>query len=554
MQEDRSSREQLLKEVRFLRERLENLEASHAPEGHVKATGSEIGLGRESILHSALDCILTIDATGKILEFNPAAEQTFGYRRDEVLGKSMAERIIPPWLRKQHEKGLKKYIETGHSRVLNKRIEIIAMRSSGEEFPVELAITPDLIDGRQIFTAYVRDLTERKRSEEALHRSEVQLRDAQKMEVVGRLAGGIAHDFNNLLTVILGCSELIQLAPEDLEFVRARAIEIQEVSQRASDLTQQLLTLSRRHSANLHMFDINATVREAELMLQRVIPERISVTTRLGTGPLVIFSAPSQLNQVILNLTINAQDAIKDIGTITLTTREKDIDELKAEKLGVHPGTYVVLEVSDTGCGMPPEVATRAFEPFFTTKEVGQGSGLGLATVYGIVKQSHGAVEIESEEDQGTLVQLYFPQGDGPVVKQSKSAGVDPSKRGIETILIVEDEERVRDLMTDILRAKGYRLIAACNGADALRIAQEQPDTSIDLLISDMVMPVFGGRELAEKFSAKHPTTKILLISGYTEERFPETLNNGIRVYHLDKPFSASALAAVVRKILDEPG
>lgn len=192
--------------MRFLREHLENLEASLAPEGHANATGSEIGLGRESILHSALDCILTIDATGKILEFNSAAERTFGYRRDEVLGKSMAEQIIPPWLRKHHEKGLKKYIDTGHSRVLNKRIEIIAMRSSGEEFPVELAITPDLIDGRKIFTAYVRDLTERKRPEEALHQSEVQLRDAQKMEAAGQLAGGIAHDFNNLLTVILRCS------------------------------------------------------------------------------------------------------------------------------------------------------------------------------------------------------------------------------------------------------------------------------------------------------------------------------------------------------------
>jgi two-component system, cell cycle sensor histidine kinase and response regulator CckA len=552
MHEIGPSKQQLLGKVRVLEERLAKLKRPDSKQAIV-LENLDFASGRESILRSALDCILTIDVSGVILEFNPEAERTFGYEREEVLGTMLAEKVIPEWLRQQHMEGFARYLSTGESSVLNKRIETTAMRSSGEEFPVELAITPVRTGNYQIFTAFVRDLTERKRTEKALQQSEIRLRDSQKMEAVGRLAGGVAHDFNNLLTVVLGCSELIQMKPEDTDFVRMRSIEIQEVAQRASELTQQLLTLSRRHSSDIQILDLNEAICEAETMLRRILPASIDVATRLEGKPLLLFSDPSQLNQTILNLMINACDAITDSGEITLTTYAIHVDQEKSDRLGLFQiGPHVVLEVKDNGHGMPPEVVDRAFEPFFTTKEVGKGSGLGLATVYGIVKQAQGTVEIESIEGQGTLVRLYFPQSDGPVGALNKSVAVETTTSGNGTILVAEDEERVRTLVVDVLSAKGYNVIAATDGENALHIAQRQDQGPIDLLISDIVMPKISGHELAEAFSNQRPATKILLMTGYSKDALPDTLTNGIKVYHLDKPFSVTALASRVREILEQ--
>ena len=551
MHENDPSEQQFLGKARVLEERLEQLNRPNSKQEMV-LENLDFASGRESILRSALDCILTIDVSGVILEFNPEAERTFGYDREEVLGTMMAEKIIPEWLRQQHKEGFARYISTGESSVLNKRIETTAMRSSGEEFPVELAITPGRTGTHLIFTAFVRDLTERKRTEKALQQSEIRLRDSQKMEAVGRLAGGIAHDFNNLLTVVLGCSELIQMKPEDADFVRMRSIEIQEVSQRASDLTQQLLTLSRRHSSDTQTLDLNEAVCEAETMLKRILPASIDVATQLEEKPLLLLSDPSQLNQTILNLMINARDAISDRGEITLTTYVTHVDQENSGRLGLQTGPYVVLEVNDNGHGMPPEVVERAFEPFFTTKEVGKGSGLGLATVYGIVKQAQGTVELESIEGQGTIVRLYFPQGDGPVGALNKSVAIETTTRGNETILVAEDEERVRRLVVNVLSEKGYNVIAATNGENAIQIAQRQDQGPIDLLISDIVMPKISGHELAETFSNQRPATKILLMTGYSKDARPDTLTNGMKIHHFDKPFSATALASRVREILEQ--
>lgn len=552
MDEIDPGKQQLLGKVRVLEERLAKLKSPDSKQDAV-LQNLDFAAGRESILRSALDCILTIDVSGVILEFNPEAERTFGYDREEVLGTMMAEKVIPEWLRQQHKEGFARYLSTGESSVLNKRIETTAMRASGEEFPVELAITPGRTENHQIFTAFVRDLTEQKRTEKALQQSEVRLRDSQKMEAVGRLAGGVAHDFNNLLTVVLGCSELIQMRPDDADFVRLRSIEIQAVAQRAAKLTQQLLTLSRGHSSDIQILDLNEAICEAETMLKRILPASIDVATQLEEKPLLLFSDASQLNQAILNLMINARDAITDGGQITLTTYATHVDQEKSDKLGLlQTGQYVVLEVNDNGHGMPPEVVERAFEPFFTTKEVGKGSGLGLATVYGIVKQAQGTVEVESIEGEGTSVRLYFPQSDGPAGALNKSVAAETITPGNETILVAEDEERVRRLIVDVLSAKGYKVIAATDGENALHIAQRQEQGPIDLLISDIVMPKVSGHQLAEAFRKQQPATKILLMTGYSKDALPDTLTNGIKVHHLNKPFSATALAAKVGEILEQ--
>lgn len=548
---DEPSREQLLVELRFLRERLENLEAKNPLSETISNPAGEVSKRREAILHSALDCIITIDAAGLILEFNPAAERVFGYRREDVLGKSMAERIIPPALRKAHFVGLQHYIDSGEGPVLNQRFEITAMHASGDEFPVELAITPDRIAGRQIFTAYVRDLTEHKRTQAALRHSEAQLRESQKMEAVSQLAGGIAHDVNNLLTVILGCSEVIQRKAGEEADVRKWAREIQTASERAGVITQQLLAFGRQQVIAAQPLDLNQILSDAAAMLSRVIPETIQIETQLAPRPLFLSADPSQLNQILLNLALNARDAITENGTVTLRASAGDLDAHEANYRGLDLGSYAIFEVIDTGCGMISDVAERAFEPFFTTKEVDAGTGMGLATVYGIAKQLGGTAEIESEPGTGTLVRLYFPRIDGSVPAEPSAPMKTNPAGGGETILVVEDEQMVRDFVCEVLQSEGYRVISASDGEEALRIMETGPERSFDLLVSDMVMPNLGGHELAERVKARLPDISVILMTGYSKTDRPQTLSTGDPIHHIDKPFHPNVLITQVRETLE---
>ena len=550
MGHDESEFQKLKKEVTFLRERLKNLEPS-LPEGEDQISEiAKIARGRESLLHSALDCIITIDVESRIIEFNPAAERTFGYVRGNVLGEPMAELIIPPDLRAAHSEGLKNFLLTGDGPVLNQRIEITAMRSNGEIFPVELAITPDRVAGQQIFTAYIRDLSEQKETEAALKQIDDHLRSAQKMEAIGRLAGGIAHDFNNVLTAILGGSELIQVGNEDPGFVREKAIEIQQVAERAIGLTGQLLMLSRQQALELHPVDLNKAVGETNRMLHRMIPERLDFVSELSGSPIVVTSHPTHISQIVMNLVINARDAIEGNGKILVRTSTRTVSESDSELLRLSPGRYALLEVSDTGCGMLEKVQAKAFEPYFTTKDVGQGTGLGLSTVYGIVKQSHGGVDIESEPGQGTSICVFLPLSESPHYEIVIENRLDESLTGTETILVVEDEQPVRNMITEVLARNGYRILSAGDGEEALAVSSEMQDESIHLLITDMVMPRLGGKELIERFKKQRPFSKILMVSGYSEES-PQDLELPGMIMYLPKPFRIQQLLSTVRELLD---
>ncbi|MEC8554305.1 MAG: PAS domain S-box protein [Planctomycetota bacterium] len=540
----------LKNEVTFLRERLKNLEPISPLVDSQDNEIARIRRGRESLLHSALDCIITIDSDGRIIEFNPAAERTFGYAREDVLGKPMAGLIIPPELRAAHSEGVRNYLHTGEGPVLNQRIEITAMRSNSEIFPVELAITPDRIAGQQIFTAYIRDLSEQKETEAALKQSDTQLRTAQKMEAIGRLAGGIAHDFNNVLTAILGYSELIQDCSDDPALVSESASQIQCVAERAIGLTAQLLMLNRQQPLELLPVDLNEHVGETNHMLHRMIPEELDFHSELSVSPLVVTSHPTLISQIVMNLVINARDAIEGNGRILIQTSERTLSESDSEWLSLTPGKYAALEVIDSGCGMSEEIQAKAFDPFFTTKDVSKGTGLGLSTVYGIVKQSNGGVKIESEPGQGTSICVFLPLSESTHDKIANENRPDDSLRGTETVLVVEDEQPVRKIITEVLKRKGYQIHSAQDGEEALAILSEMQEEQIDLLITDMIMPRLGGKELIPIFRKQRPSAKILMISGYSEES-PQQLESAGSIMFLQKPFRTQHLLSAVRKLLN---
>jgi PAS domain S-box-containing protein len=516
---------------------------------------------REGILLSALDCIVTIDARGRILEFNPAAERTFGYPREEALGAAMEERIIPPSLRDAHRAGLKKYLETGEGPVLNKRIEITGMRSDGSEFPVELTITPDYIAGHRVFTAYLRDLSAQKESEETLRRSEIRLREVQKMEAIGRLSGALAHDFNNLLSVILGSSELLGLRPDDVDMVRKRAEEIRSAADRAADLTGRLLALSRNRAPQTELHDVNEVVREGVSMIERLVPETIEVRSRFAEGSLPVRAESGQLNQVLLNLAINARDAMGEGGVLEVETRVVDGDTVEGGRgEGIERG--VLISVADSGCGMPPEVRARAFEPFFTTKEVGSGTGLGLATVYGIVRQAGGFVGIESEEGRGTRIQIVLPFADeapgtlAPSAPEVSGRSPNCADSAGRSVLVVEDEVRLRRLVVEALTDEGYRVCEAGDGAEALRVAEEERDEGreIDLLLTDVVMPKLGGVDLAGELEERGFGLALLFMSAHGDDDRVASLVAEGEAELLRKPFTLKLLMERVADLSSRGG
>ena len=745
---------------------------------------------KAAILETAIDGVITMDAEGRILEFNRAAEEMFGYERAAIMGRTVAETIVPESLREAHHRGLARYLATGEGPVIGSRVEMIGRRADGSEFPVELAVTTVQLDRRRLFTAYLRDITARKHSEEALrkseerfralvenssdgvclvdrsgtiryaspsservlgwrpderqgrsifekahpdeidhvraffaqclasaavpvtlearglhrdggwrlvevvaanhlddpavgavvvnfrditqrrraedsvsaaarqfravfdgaldamviaddegryvevnaaacglyglshsallghwigdfvapgldvaavwaafrregrakgelrivrpdgrvrelefaasadflpgshlavfrdvtqrHQLEEQLRQAQKIEAVGRLAGGVAHDFNNLLNVITGYGQMLfRRLSDGPEREKTRAIL--QAADRAAGLTRQLLAFSRKQVLEPKVLDLNVVVAGMDEMLRRLIGEDIELQAELAPGLGRTRADPGQLEQVLMNLVVNARDAMPRGGRVTLETANAEMDESYVrDHLGARAGRYVTLAVRDTGLGMDAETQKHIFEPFFTTKEKGKGTGLGLATVYGIVKQSEGYIWVDSAPGAGTTVKIYLPWVDAEPVEKGPQRPVVPEEvppRGTETVLLVEDEEMVRRMTREVLEGAGYRVLEAASGFEALRVSASHTGR-LDLVLTDVVMPGMSGRELAERLAPVRPGMKVLYMSGHTDDAI---FHHGVTqagTGFLQKPFTPDALERRVRDLL----
>jgi PAS domain S-box-containing protein len=504
---------------------------------------SESEARKAALFEAALDAIVAIDAEGRITEFNPAAEATFGLPRNEILGRPIVDTIIPPHFRERHRRAFDRYLASGQSAILGRRLQLSGLHADGHEFPVELTVYRVPLPGPPTFSAFIRDLTESRRLEE-------QLLQAQKMESIGRLAGGIAHDFNNLLTAISGYA---QLALDRNDLVPALKQEVEQIriaAGRAVELTSQLLAFSRRQVMQPIALDLGETLQDIGPMLRRILGEDVRLTTKVDPELGSVLADPGQLSQVIVNLAVNARDAMPSGGTLTLETTNVDLDTQYA--LGhaeVVPGPYVLLSVTDTGAGMDEATRARLFEPFFTTKEQGKGTGLGLATVYGIVRQSGGHIWVYSEPGRGTVFKVYLPRVEGVTAERLAPPARPRQTDGTETILVVEDDAGVRAFVETVLSGRGYRVLVASNADEALRRAKV--DGPIALLLTDVVMPGLSGADLAEHVRAVTPQVRVLFVSGYTEDTI---VHHGVldpTVSFLAKPFSPDALAERVRAELD---
>lgn len=395
------------------------------------------------------------------------------------------------------------------------------------------------------------DRAERKRAEEALRQSEKQFRQSQKMEAVGRLAGGIAHDFNNLLTVIMGYSQVLstELGPDHP--LRGKIEETQKASERAATLIRQLLTFSSKQSLDPKVLSLNTTVTSLESLLRRLIGEDIRFVSKLDPTNGRLRADQAQLEQVLVNLVVNARDAMPKGGILTIETAQVELTSSPVYHLTpLSPGSYVRLSVGDTGCGMDRQTQSHIFEPFFTTKGEGKGSGLGLSTVYGIVTQCGGAIDVTSRVGHGTRFDLYFPSVDADVLPTPPAQNHGQPQRGTETILLVEDDPSVRTLVRDELRKLGYRVIEAKNGVEACLLATQQAG-AWHLLLTDVVMPGMGGRELAQHLSVIKPDLKTLFMSGYTDDVGIMAGQEEGASSFLQKPFTPEVLACAIRDLLD---
>ena len=384
-------------------------------------------------------------------------------------------------------------------------------------------------------------------------RLEAQFVEAQKMEVLGRLAGGVAHDFNNLLAVIMGYSELImqELRPDDP--LRGHAVEIRHATERAGGLTRQLLVFSRRQTVQPVVLDLNETVTALDKLLRRLIDENIEMTIVLGKHIGRVKADSGYVGQVLMNLVVNARDAMPDGGKLTIATNDATLDENYAlSHKGAVPGEYVMLSVSDSGTGITEDVQAHLFEPFFTTKPKGKGTGLGLPICQTIVQQSGGHIGLYSEPGRGTTFKVYFPRVEQPLDPAARPIQTGPLPRGTETLLVVEDEPSVRHLACGVLKTQGYTVLSAPNGQDALRVAREHKGSPIRLVVTDVVMPLMGGRVMAEWLKTTYPDLRILFTSGYTDDAIAHHGVTETGVAFLPKPYTPRTLAWKVREMLDE--
>lgn len=501
---------------------------------------------KAAILDSSPDAILTVGADHRILEFNTAAQRVLGWSSSQPHHQRWPEFILAP---NRDENGKPAWPDWAYeldSLDTSKRLEVTAQRADGAQFPAEITVSPVHLAAGTVYAIWLRDITEQRHLETQLWRS-------QKMEAVGRLAGGVAHDFNNLLTVITGYSDLVLASLAESDPRRKNIEEIRKAGERASSLTRQLLAFSRRQVLAPQALDLNTVVLNLDKMLRRLIGEDIDVLNVLAAKLWTVKADPGQIEQVLVNLAVNARDAMPQGGKLTIETANVTISDEAARQYEppMPAGKYVMLAVSDSGCGMDPETQSLIFEPFFTTKEEGKGTGLGLATVYGIVKQSGGFIWVYSEPGCGASFKIYLPRIQE---EKEREAVVSPKDalpaRGTETLLLVEDEYAVRQLVRGVLESAGYTVLEATHGQEAISIAKAHR-TPIDLLLSDVVMPQLGGRDVAKAIERIDSKIKVVYMSGYAEKAI---VHQGILepgAVLIQKPFTPRELVRKIREVLD---
>jgi PAS domain S-box-containing protein len=499
--------------------------------------------GHLAVLDAAPNAIVAVDSGGRIVYANRQVAATFGWDEGELLGQPI-EVLVPSRAHGKHARDRERFVARPVARPMGIGLDLAGRRRDGSEFPVEISLSPiETATGRQVFATIV-DITARKTAE-------AQLLQAQKLESIGRLAGGIAHDFNNMLFAIRGYAEMLEedLAPGrraelDPDQALASAEAITGVVERATQLTTQLLAFGRRGMVSPRVLAVNDSTAAMEPMLRRLIGEQVSLVLALDPAAGHVRVDAGQLDQIVVNLVVNARDAMPEGGRITIATGNVTFDELYVmEHFDVQPGSYVMLAVSDTGTGMDRETRAHVFEPFFTTKAPGKGTGLGLATIYGIVRQAGGHIWLYSEPGQGSTFKLYFPRADASAAVAEAPLPGAPRRRG--TVLVVEDEPAVRDVTVRVLRRAGWEVVAVVSGTEALTAVDTRAQP-FDAVLSDVVMPGMSGIELAGRILDRLPETRVVLLSGYTAATLDlgRVVERGVRF--VAKPASSRDLLAAL--------
>ena len=493
------------------------------------------------IIESMISPLMIVDPSGKIKTVNHAATSVLGYQEDELIDRPVDRLFADGFLASADIGAL---IEKGSM----EQVEKTCVAKNGRHIPVLFAgsVLRDqngVMDG---IVCVMQDISERKKLEKSLFQSE-------QMKAVGRLAAGIAHDFKNLLIVVAGYSEFLLQNLDSNDPKRQEAQRIKDLATRGSKLARQLLALSGRQAVEAKVISLNTLIMNTDTLLREFLGENIELVTLPATDLGMTKVDLGQIEQVLINLVVNARDAMPEGGKIAIETANADVDDVMAQQcVGLKEGRYVMFSVTDNGCGMSEEVKEHIFEPYFTTKGPDKGTGLGLSTAYGMIKQAGGHILVFSEPGHGAAFKVYLPRVDEPAEEIVPVKKAKPVTGGKETVLVVEDEPLVRNLIVRILNAQGYHILAAANGSEALRLVEEQPQTEIHLLLSDMVMPHMGGEEMARRIRATRPKLKVVFTSGYMEDPFAGRDIPDPSVSFIQKPFSPDALAVKIREVLDQ--
>ncbi|MGY4456332.1 PAS domain S-box protein [Bradyrhizobium sp. LB13.1] len=509
---------------------------------HAEESLRESELLARNIVETALDAFVQTDDRSTILNWSSRAEELFGWRRDDVLGKNAVDLIVAESERERVKVGLARFLVSQGGRTLNRRRELMVRRRDGKEFKAELSVTALKRREGLLFNVFYRDLTDKIAAED-------RIREAEKMEAVGQLTGGVAHDFNNILTVITGTIGILAEAVAKEPELAAITKMIDEAAWRGAELTQHLLAFARKQPLQPREIDVNSLMIDTAKLLRPTLGEQIQIESVFEAESCVAIVDPNQLTTAILNLALNSRDAMPFGGKLIVETGAAYLDEIYASVNDIRPGHYVLIAVSDTGTGIPANMLARVFEPFFTSKGPGKGTGLGLSMVYGFIKQSAGHIKIYSEEGHGTTIKMYLPPGKTPT---AVGEGVTPAaiEGGHETILVVEDDRLVRDYVLAQLHSLGYVTLQAANATEALAIvAAGKP---FDLLFTDVIMPgKMNGRQLADELQRTRPDLRVVYTSGYTENAIIHhgRLDSGVLL--LAKPYRKSDLARIIRKALN---